>query len=83
MIYRGQGFQTVIWLLPCIQAMEYLMIYRGLGFLTVSMIWLLPSAFPTVSSTGDRLTEKGRQGADGRGGRKEPNHTTARKPGPL
>jgi hypothetical protein len=52
------------------------------------MIWLLAHPLhpplPSVSWTGD--TEKERQLADGRGGKglgNKPNHTTARKPGPL
>jgi hypothetical protein len=45
------------------------------------------SPFLSLSSTGDKEeTEKERQFADRRGGEgleEEPNHTTARRPGPL
>jgi hypothetical protein len=51
------------------------------------MIWLLPTPTPSPVSKLERdtqETEKERQYADGRGEGVgvEPNHTTARKPGP-
>jgi hypothetical protein len=51
------------------------------------MIWLLPHPHPPLPSKLERdtqETEKERQYADGRGEGVgvEPNHTTARKPGP-
>ncbi len=71
------------------------MIFRGHAFSGSYdlVIWLLaprPHHLPLVSSTGPvtcRKTEKERQLADGGVGRKEvgeePNHTNARKQGPL
>ncbi len=38
---------------------------------------------PGIDRLTYKKTEKERQFTDGRGGDKEPNHTTARKPGPL
>jgi hypothetical protein len=69
---------------------DYSMIYRGPGFLAIAMVWLHlqypPSSSPLrklgrkhtgrLRKRDNLLTGKGRRG-------EEPNHTTARKPGPL
>jgi hypothetical protein len=66
------------------------MIYRGPGFLVRRMIWLRPypeyplreqvdSLSPSSCVSPVELTD----GVKGRGAGEEPNHTTARKPGPL
>jgi hypothetical protein len=48
------------------------------------MIWLpLPPPSPVRSTNDTQETEKEIQLAEWKGGRQEPNHTTARKPGPL
>jgi hypothetical protein len=57
---------------------EYLMYYRATRFRAGRLIWLLTLP-PSPVSLSFELT-------DGRGGEvkgKEPNYTTARKPGPL
>jgi hypothetical protein len=67
------------------------MIYRRQAFLRSYDLAPRPSPFPPLSRqkarpATHRNTEKERQLADGRGWRmwgEEPNHTTARKPGPL
>ncbi len=65
---------------------EYWMIYRGPGFLSARMIWLLPHLLPplsSVSSAGDIQEDWEREidcwweREEWRG--KEPNHTPARK----
>jgi hypothetical protein len=64
------------------------MIYRGHRLSRGHMIWLLYHAPPFLVSKLDHATQrksaKERQVAAGRGEvGEEPNHTTARKPGPL
>jgi hypothetical protein len=64
------------------------MIYWGQALLPVVFFGSLPTPFPSVRSTGDanedkkeiQLRKRGEE--SGRGGG-EPNHTKARKPGPL
>ncbi len=66
---------------------EYWIIYRGPGFIEVA--WFGSSSTPPVSKlepATNRKNEKERQdltGEEGPGMGEEPNHTKARKPGPL
>jgi hypothetical protein len=64
--------------------------YRGPGFLAVVIFRSTPTPSPLsrqkAGPATHRKTEKERQLVDGRGRKRvgvEPNHTTARKPGPL
>jgi hypothetical protein len=70
---------------------EYLMIYRGPGFLAVVCLTPPFDSSPTHThpfpvDRRHRKIKKERQLSDGREGKEvgeEPNHTTARKPGHL